>query len=120
MKTYEALVIFPFPSAGELHQVGKDTFEEVVKKHEGTILNRTELGKRPLGYPVRKAREGYVASFAFELLPGKMDSLKRSLHLTEGILKFTVVKKPKVRWARQLKPVSSPAVAAGPRRERSS
>lgn len=120
MRTYEALVIFPSQVAGDLHQDAKNLFEEAVKKCEGKILNRTELGKRPLGYPIKKATEGYFVSFAFELLPDKMGPLRQSLQLVEGILKFTMIQKPKIELPRLSKPVSARPVPIGEKRQRGS
>ena len=101
MKTYEALVIFPAQASTELLQEGKSNpFEETVKKHEGKIVNRSDMGKRLLGYRVKKAQEGYFVAYIIELSPDKMDSFKRSLGLIEGILKFTIVNKPKVELGR--------------------
>ena len=70
------------------------------KKHEGKVVSRTELGRRSLGYIVKKQKEGNVVSFVFELAPDKMDVLNRALQLCEEILKFTVIK-----WS---KPVPAP------------
>ena len=110
METYEALIIFPSQAAAETLSDGKNAFEENVKKQEGKILNRSELGRRLLGYAIKKSREGYFAAFDFELLPAKIQPLSHALRLSESILKFTIVKKPKVRFARRAKsPVSKPA-----------
>lgn len=110
-------MIFPSQTIGEgLQGGGKNGFEEVVKKHEGKVLNRSELGKRFLGYPVKKVREGYFVSFVFELAPEKMDGLKRSLQLAEDILKFTLIVKPKVTFTRSAKPTSGHAVQVSEKR----
>ena len=116
MKLYEALIVFPSQGASELLQGGKSIFEEAVKKHEGKILNRGELGKRVTGYSLKKAKEGYFVSFVFELPPEKMDSLKRSLKLTEDILKFTIIKRSKVRQLLRSRPVQSQIVTAAEKR----
>ena len=117
MKTYEALIIFPSQTLVEgLQGGGKNGFEEVIKKHEGKVVSRTELGKRFLGYPVKKAREGYVVSFVFELSPEKMEGFKRSLQLAEDILKFTITIKPKVTFTRSVRPVSGPAAPVSEKR----
>ena len=111
MKTYEALIILPSQFTVEGHQDPKHVFEELIKKHNGKVLNRTELGKRLLGYSVKKAKEGYVVSFVFELPPEKVDSFKRSLQLAEEILKFTIVVKSKDKLARAAKALGQTAHA---------
>ena len=104
MRTYEALIIFHPQTTGEILQGDKGVFEEAIKKHEGKILNRIEVGKRSLGYSIKKSKEGYCVAFLFELLPAKMDAFKRSLQLAEEILKFTLVQKSKADLIRQAKP----------------
>lgn len=109
LETYEALVIFPSQPAAEPLSEGKNAFEDLVKKYEGRILNRSELGRRPLGYMVKKSREGYFAAFDFELSPSQVQPLTHALRLADAILKFTIVRKLKARAARRLKPVSKSA-----------
>jgi len=106
LKTYEAVVIFP-PEASGLD--GKTVFEDLVKKNEGKILNRLEMGKRFLGYSVKKTKEAYVVAFDFELAPSKVDALKRLLDLNEDIIKYTLVVKPKHKIL--LSPSPAPAVS---------
>ena len=114
METYEALVIFPSQAAAEPLSDGKNAFEDLIKKYEGKILNRTELGRRLLGYVIKKTREGYFASFDFELAPDKIQPLSYALRLSEGVVKFTIVRKAKPRAARRLKVASKPKPAQAP------
>ena len=118
MKTYEALIIFPLQAGSDLFQEGKSPFEEALKKHEGKIVSRSELGKRLLGYSVKKANEGYLVCFTFELLPSQMESLRRALQIAEGILKFTIIHKPKskIELTRPSNPTQTHAVHTGERR----
>ncbi|MBI4358368.1 MAG: 30S ribosomal protein S6 [Candidatus Omnitrophica bacterium] len=107
MRGYEALVIFSSLGASAALQGGKTLFEEAVRKHGGKVLNRSELGKRLTGYSLKKAKEGYFVSFAFELPPEKIDALKQALQLTEDILKFTITKKLKAGKLLRSKPSQS-------------
>jgi small subunit ribosomal protein S6 len=91
LRPYEALVITR--TAGDASK--KSTFEDLVKKHGGKVLNQNDLGKRLLGYEVKKTKDGFVASYDFELGPDKVDGFKRSLQLAEDVLKYTLVLKPK-------------------------
>ena len=111
-------MIFSVQAAGEVPAGGRNVFEELVKQHEGTILNRTEVGKRTLGYRIRKATEGYVTIYHFDLNPDKMESLGRALQLEEGIVRCMISRKPRIEPARGGK-MSSPAgrsVVSGERR----
>ena len=110
METYEALIIFPSQAAAEPLSEGKNAFEETLKKYEGKVINRSELGRRTLGYPIKKSREGYFASFDLELNPSKVEPLSHTLRLSEGIIKFTIIRKPKIRIKRIPKVSSKPPV----------
>lgn len=116
MKTYEVLIIYPPQTLGEGQHDSKDIFEGIIKKHEGKVLNRTELGRRPLGYVVKKSREGHLVSFFVELPPNQLDAFKRSLQLAEGILKFTVVVKSKTELLRPAKPIAAQSVHTSEKR----
>ena len=64
MRPYEAVVIFPTLIPGEAIQEGKSAFEEALRKHEGKVLSRTEMGKRLLGYTVKKQKEYRACSLS--------------------------------------------------------
>ena len=64
MKSYEALIILPTQLVGDTTQSGKNIFEDLIKKHDGKIVSTTELGKRLLGYTVKRQKEGNVISSA--------------------------------------------------------
>lgn len=97
MKTYEALVIFPPQFAGDGLERGKSLFQETVKKHGGNLLQANDLGRRPLGYSVKKTKEGHCVSFEFSLPPAETNSFSKALQLVGDILKFTITVKPQFR-----------------------
>lgn len=101
MKIYEAVVIYS-PQLTEVLQQGKSIFEAAVQKLGGKVLHVTDLGKRYLSYSVKKFKEGYGCVFDFELKPDQVQALKHALQLTDSILKFIVVVKPKATSVRPM------------------
>ena len=97
MKTYEALVIIPPQLAGEALDRSKSIFEEAVKKHGGSITNRIEIGRRPLGYIIKKTKEGHLTTFDFQLAAAQAGELAKTLRLAEDIVKFTIIEKPRIK-----------------------
>jgi small subunit ribosomal protein S6 len=93
LRTYEAVVIFTPQIAGEALVQGKNIFEGVLTKQGGKIINAVDMGKRVLGYIIKKMKEGCCLAFDFELEPDKANSLREALKLVDGILKFTIVVK---------------------------
>ena len=114
MKAYEALVIIPPQLAGEALDRTKSIFEEAVKKHSGSVTNRFEIGRRPLGYAIKKSKEGFVTTFDFQLDPAQAGELAKTLRLAEDIIKFTIIEKPQIkqRAARRLFRKRHPAPVA--------
>ena len=114
MKRYEALVITPSAAGQEGSSGSKSVFEAVLQKQGGKVLAHNDMGKRVLGYEVKKMKEGHAAAYDFELLPANVDPLRRSLQLSDGILKFMIVVKRQEREPRirkRKKPRSIPASA---------
>ena len=97
MKAYEGFFIFPPESNPDLRKTEIHQLEEGVKKFGGAVLQKIEAGKRPLGYPVRKFREGYVWIVDFQMDSLKAPEFRKALELQEGLLKYMVVVKKKVK-----------------------
>ena len=51
------------------------------------------MGKRKLAYEIKKNVEGYYVLYNFEANPGFIAELERVYRITDGILKFIVVRK---------------------------
>lgn len=95
MKKYEGLFIFP----PEITAEGpKDPAAEVVKwieKFEGKVIQKTDLGKKPLGHMIRKYKDGKMFVFEFEMSTSRMQDFRKELELQEGLLKYMVSIPPK-------------------------
>ena len=100
MKKYEALVMFPVLPGAELQQADTSVFETALAKQGGKVVHKTDLGRRPLGYAIKKAKEAHVVCFDFELSPDKVNALNLALLLEENILKFTIIVKPVINLSR--------------------
>jgi len=89
-RKYEALIITDGGSAA----TGPTVFEKLAEKSGAKVEGRNELGKRLLGYEVKKnTREGIVTSYDFNLDPSKVEALRKSLELSQEILRFMITLK---------------------------
>ena len=95
MRKYEGLFIFPPDEAGEAGKELDKRLEETMTRFGGRILDRQDWGRRPLGYPLRKFREGHMLVWNFEMEGQKLAEFRRTLQLDEKILKITIVSTPK-------------------------
>jgi len=112
MKKYEGLFIFPPEITGESH---KDPAAEVVKwieKFQGKVIQKTDLGKKPLGHMIRKYKDGRTFVFDFEMDPSRAQDFRKELELQENLLRYMVsipAKKP-VLPPLPVAPVAAPVV----------
>src|SRR3989338_869000 len=95
MKAYEGVFIFPPDAASEARKAQEKQIEDAIKKLQGVITQKTEWGKKPLGYLIRKYREGIFLIVDFQVDPLKMKELRNLFELQEDLLKFMVTVKPR-------------------------
>ena len=92
MNKYESIIIIN-PSLEE------QGMKELIKKFEDMINNEgkvesvEEMGKRKLAYEIKKNSEGFYVLYNFEAKPEVIAELERVYRITDGILKFIVVRK---------------------------
>lgn len=120
MKSYEGMFIFPPEAAPEARKAQDKALDDLIKKFEGKILQKTEWGRKPLGYPLKKFREGHFVILDFQLPPLKMNEFRKALELQGDLLKFMLtIKQTKapVKPAEKTPapPASSVHTAAAPR-----
>ena len=89
-RLYDGLIILPPEATPEVRKTQVKNLEDLVQKCNGTILQKVEEGRKPLGYPIRKHAEGYFLVFHFEMETGKVSEFKNALELHEDILTFMV------------------------------
>lgn len=94
MRLYEALFIFPSNLAPEAIEKNLAAIDSYVQKSEGKIVNKADTGKKPLGYTIKKSREGIFYLVDFQMNPAGINDLRRALQLHEGLLKFMITVKP--------------------------
>ena len=92
MKKYEGLFILPPDEGPDAAKADEARLEETITRFGGKVLERHDGGRRPLGYAIRKFREGRVLLWNFEIEGSQLVELRRQLELNEKILKSTIVK----------------------------
>jgi len=95
MKKYEGLFIFPPEVTGEGHKDPAADVTKWIEKFQGKILQKTDLGKKPLGYLLGKYREGKMFVFEYEMDPSRTQEFRKELELQESLLKYMVSIPPK-------------------------
>lgn len=90
MKSYEGVFVFPPESAPEARKNQLKSLDDLISRFGGTIQQKQEWGKRPLGYAVKKFSEGYYVVCDFQMDPSKAGEFRRGLELQDELLKFMV------------------------------
>jgi small subunit ribosomal protein S6 len=113
MRVYEGIFVFPPDGTPEVLKKQDKTIENILQKFGGVITNKTEFGKKPLGYEIRKFREGYFFVFEFRMDPSKMIECRKLLTLQDDLIKFMVL----VKQERSGKAASAKAAVATDKKE---
>ncbi|GEM_PF-2436624 len=92
-RKYEGLFVFPPEETPDACKEDEKRLDEAIRRLGGKVLDRTEWGRRTLGYPLRKLHEGRMILWNFEMDTHQLGELRRVLQLDEKILKSTIVKK---------------------------
>jgi len=116
MRLYEGLIIFVPEASVEARKKHLELFEGLVAKHGGAIRNKTDWGKKLIGYSLRKNRDGYILIYEFEVAPAAIFEIERALTLDQDVLKHMitvkVVKVPKVKKKKLKKAAAAKPEAA--------
>ncbi len=68
-----------------------------VEKFQGKVIQKTDLGKKPLGHMIKKYKDGRMFLFEFEMDSSRTQDFRKDLELQENLLKYMVsipAKKP--------------------------
>jgi small subunit ribosomal protein S6 len=80
-------------------KIGEDAVKVIIEKFKNIFEKSTKLesidewGKRKLAYPIEKIDEGYYVMVNFEAEPSFPRELERLYKITEGVIKYLVIKK---------------------------
>jgi small subunit ribosomal protein S6 len=82
-------------------ELGEDSTKAIVEKFKGLLESSAQLesidewGKRKLAYPIDDINVGYYVMLNFSAEPEFPRELERIYKITDGVLKFLVIKKDK-------------------------
>ncbi|KKU12493.1 MAG: 30S ribosomal protein S6 [Parcubacteria group bacterium GW2011_GWC2_45_7] len=130
MQKYELLALFPLTTTEDELKAAALGVEEKLKTAGATVHQGLPLQKGRLQYPVSQVRQGYYHLIQFELEPGALNDLKRTLILAGDMLRFTITQQkgdfktfvptapkaaaPARTWKRQHAPLVAPILSPTP------
>jgi small subunit ribosomal protein S6 len=88
---YELYLIFSI-------KISEKDAEEIIKKNSELIEKSGEVksidrwGSRKFAYPIKKEDEGVYTIIKFRCAPGVPGEITRIMNITEGVLRFMIIK----------------------------
>ncbi|MSR77812.1 MAG: 30S ribosomal protein S6 [Candidatus Omnitrophica bacterium] len=121
MKLYEGYFVLSPDATPDVRKNQLAAIEALIQKAGGKIVQRQELGRRPLGYMIQKHRDGFMFCVDFELDPLAQEGFRRSVDLYEEVIKYMITCKKIVSeavlaaQAKQAAVVAAAAASSGSR-----
>lgn len=112
MKSYEGLFIFPPDSTPDVRKNQLKNLDDLITRFKGQITQKTEWGRKPLGYAIKKFQEGYCMVYDFQMETSQATDFRKGLQLQEDVIKFMVTLK-NMKAPIEKKVSSKPAGPAG-------
>lgn len=120
MNSYEGVFIFPPDIAPDTRKAQLKTLDDLFLKAGAEILQKTEWGKKTLGYPIKKFNEGHYLIVDYKMDPAKTEEFRKTVQLQDSIIKYMITvrdleaeKKAAAAKAKAARPAVPAAPAAG-------
>jgi len=93
INTYEAVLVFSVKNGDEAVNALTEKFKTLIEQNaiEGTLAQDV-WGKRRLAYQINYETEGFYVLFTFKSVPDFPAELDRVLKITDGVLRWLVIK----------------------------
>ncbi len=92
MHPYEMMFIIDPTLDEEATEATIAKFEELIKKHKGTISGTDRWGKKRLSYEIRGHDDGYYVVVDFTADAATVAELDRVLHITDPVIRSIVIR----------------------------
>lgn len=96
-RKYEGVFIFPPDEGPDAVKEEDKRLEDAVTRFGGSILEKKDWGRRPLGFLIRKHSEGRTLLWNFEMEPRQVVELRKILLLDEKIIRMTLVRQHEIK-----------------------
>lgn len=93
MNSYEMLYILDNDLSDEMKEKLVNKFNDVITKANGTIDTIDKWGTKKLAYDINYKSEGYYVLINFKSESELPNELERVLRITDGVVRFIVLKK---------------------------
>jgi len=102
LPTYETLFITPPNLPEDEERATVDAMAQVVADGGGTMIANDRMGRRRLGYPIRKFEDGVYVRFLYDAESEVPKELERRIRLSDRVLRSLTVRLDR-EWAEAAK-----------------
>ena len=92
MRHYEIMLII-HPDQSEQVPGMMQRYEEIIKKHDGKIHRKEDIGRRQLAYPISKVHKGHYILMNIECNNEVRSELENSFKFNDAILRKLILKR---------------------------
>lgn len=93
MNSYEMLYILDNDLSDEMKEKLVNKFNDIIVNANGTIDTVDKWGTKKLAYDINYKSEGYYVLINFKAQSDLPNELERILRITDGVVRFIVLKK---------------------------
>lgn len=87
-KNYEIMLVFSVKDGEDAAKELLEKFKALIERHDGTISDIDEWGKKKLAYEINDEPEGYYVVVKYAAEPTFPVEMERVLRITDGVLRF--------------------------------
>ncbi|MGL4393459.1 MAG: 30S ribosomal protein S6 [Fusobacteriaceae bacterium] len=92
MRKYELMYIINPTILEEERETLIEKVSGILTKFGATELKNEKWGERKLAYPIDKKKTGFYILTTFEIDGTKLVEVERNLNITEGLMRYIIVK----------------------------
>jgi len=89
---YETIYILRPDLSEEVVAQNIEKFQDMVREHEGELVETQYRGKRRLAYEINKHREGIYIQMSYRAPGSLVATLERAMGYSEAVIRFLTVK----------------------------
>lgn len=90
MNSYEGVFIFPPDIAPDARKAQFKMLDDLFLKAGAEIIQKTEWGKKPLGYSIKKFSEGHYLIVDYKMDTAKTEDFRKTVQLQDSIIKYMI------------------------------
>ena len=91
MRNYELMILLdPNLQEEEISALIKEV-QQTIANNQGKIIKVNQWGKRTLAYDIKNFREAFYIIIDFELEPGNIANIEKSIKFEEKIIRYLLV-----------------------------